>query len=688
MPRWCLFIILDIYPESDWNVASLKYSYDQNKWLQNVTAVLKDGTEVLIRSYTYDIYGSVAEIKDYRALSNTGEKVNDPAYIVCTYTYDAYRRPASMSYADSTDLNTVKEAYTYTYDKNSRLVRETIQNLYPEEVSDRQNEVRSYTYDVRGNLVRTEVEDLLNTEESYVTAYTYDAVGNRLTQTKTTSGQTETTQYTYNSLNQMLTSTTTKADGTVTETKTYQYDANGNQIKESDSVSNTETLNTYDPAGRLVSCIKKENSEVTLEQTNKYNGSGARIQKKESVTEEGVSTETVNNYFYSQGGVLYTEDGSGNGTSLNLQGISGNVIATAREEAGVESYYYYHKDPTGSTTNLRSADGTTVVSYQYTDFGETSIYGDTDFYNEICYNGAIYDESTGLYYLSARYYDPEDGRFLTRDSYRGTATNAMTWHLYAYCANNPINYDDPSGHIAISRIIGGVIGAAAGAFVGSKIAKKTNATGWKKVAIVAGCTLAGGVVGAIAGPKVAKVAKKAASAVNKVLTNKSATYQNLKTTLSNVKSSANKIVTKTKQAITSMKSHSPVTGKGGYNGNIKSGEGFGTLAKKEINVTQKGIDKVRDHIVKHGFDAPENDIMIRRLEDALKTGRKINGADASFYMHGLKESTLMEQGMGYDVAHGLALKAYQVSPFSVYHPEAILANPSAWGKAWFSFWGL
>lgn len=552
------------YPESDWNVASLKYSYDQNKWLQNVTAVLKDGTEVLIRSYTYDNYGSVAEIKDYRALSNTGEKVNDPAYTVCTYTYDAYRRPASMSYADSTDLNTEKEAYTYTYDKNSRLVRETIQNLYPEEVSDRQNEVRSYTYDVRGNLVQTEVEDLLNMEESYVTAYTYDAVGNRLTQTKTTSGQTETTQYTYNSLNQLLTSTTTKADGTVTETKTYQYDANGNQIKEADSVSNTETLNAYDPAGRLASCIKKENSEVTLEQTNKYNGSGARIQKKESVTEEGVSTETVNNYFYSQGGVLYTEDGSGNGTSLNLQGISGNVIATAREEAGVESYYYYHKDPTGSTTNLRSADGTTVVSYQYTDFGETSIYGDTDFYNEICYNGAIYDESTGLYYLSARYYDPEDGRFLTRDSYRGTATNAMTWHLYAYCANNPINYDDPSGHLAVRTVVGGIVGGLVGFAAGVKLAKSTNKT-WKKVAIIAGCTLAGGAVGAVVGtvatPKnIASAVKRVASYTKNKLPSIRTTLKKMKTTVQKVSTGARKTVSQSRQVISNGARNSKYSG--------------------------------------------------------------------------------------------------------------------------------
>lgn len=67
------------YPASDWNVAFLKYDYNQNNWLQTVTAVLQDGTEAVLREYTYDNYGTVAEIKDYRALSNTGTKVNDPA---------------------------------------------------------------------------------------------------------------------------------------------------------------------------------------------------------------------------------------------------------------------------------------------------------------------------------------------------------------------------------------------------------------------------------------------------------------------------------------------------------------------------------------------------------------------------------------------------------------------------------
>lgn len=551
---------------------------------------MKDGTEAVIRSYTYDAYGDVAEIKDYRAVSSTGEKVKDPAYIICTYTYDAYRRPATMSYTDSIDPNTVKEAYTYTYDKNSRLVKETILNLYPEEEADRQNEVRSYSYDVRGNLIRTEVENLLDTAASYVSAYTYDAVGNRLTQTKTMAGETETTQYTYNSLNQLLTSVTTDESGTVTESKTYQYDADGNQIKESERVSGTETNSTYDPAGRLSGYIKRENGQVTLEQINQYNGSGARIQK----AEDG----DITNYFYSQGGVLYTEDGNGKGTSLNLQGRTGNVIATAREEAGVESYYYYHKNPNGSTTNLRDASGTSIVSYQYTDFGETSIYGDTDFYNEICYNGAIYDESTGLYYLSARYYDPEDGRFLSRDSYRGNATNSMTWHLYAYCANNPINYEDPSGHVAISRIVGGIVGAAAGALVGTKIAKKTNATGWKKVAIIAGCTVAGGAVGAIAGPKVAKVAKKAVTYASKKLPSVNKTVQSMKSTADKAKTGISKVISRTQQVISNFKSKisGNVSNQKVVNIELKYKEGWTAAQKAEANAKVKALTEA--HTVK------------------------------------------------------------------------------------------
>lgn len=64
----------------------------------------------------------------------------------------------------------------------------------------------------------------------------------------------------------------------------------------------------------------------------------------------------------------------------------------------------------------------------------------------MCYTGGIYDQSTWLYYLNARYYNPEEGRFMTENSYRGEIMNPETGHLYVYCANNPVNYVDLSGH--------------------------------------------------------------------------------------------------------------------------------------------------------------------------------------------------------------------------------------------------
>ena len=46
--------------------------------------------------------------------------------------------------------------------------------------------------------------------------------------------------------------------------------------------------------------------------------------------------------------------------------------------------------------------------------------------------------------MNARYYDPETGRFISEDSYRGEGE--AFWHLYAYCNGDPVNFIDPTGH--------------------------------------------------------------------------------------------------------------------------------------------------------------------------------------------------------------------------------------------------
>jgi hypothetical protein len=50
-----------------------------------------------------------------------------------------------------------------------------------------------------------------------------------------------------------------------------------------------------------------------------------------------------------------------------------------------------------------------------------------------------------LLYLRARYYQPEVGRFITKDPWEGDLLSPATLNLYVYTRNNPLNLVDPSG---------------------------------------------------------------------------------------------------------------------------------------------------------------------------------------------------------------------------------------------------
>ena len=155
-------------------------------------------------------------------------------------------------------------------------------------------------------------------------------------------------------------------------------------------------------------------------------------------------------------------------------GTEGNILATERFKGDDTQYYLYNKDIQGSTTSLVKEDGSADATYQYTDFGETIIHGDDQAKNEVCYTGGIYDQSTGLYYLNARYY-------------------------------NPVNYVDPSGHFLVSTAVlvgigvGGIVGAIAGSYKGRLVAKRLGYKGKKRNLFIATYGIKGAVVGAIIG---------------------------------------------------------------------------------------------------------------------------------------------------------------------------------------------
>ena len=251
--------------------------------------------------------------------------------------------------------------------------------------------------------------------------------------------------------------TSTKEKGTaVEEVRQYDYDANGNQTDVKNTKTGEDQIFAYDAENRLSQVSVTKDGKTAVIQQNIYNGDGQRIQKIDG-------DETIN-YYYQDGVVAYTTDAAGEQNSQNLIGTEGNILATQRYQKDTTQYYLYNKDIQGSTTSLVKEDGSADATYQYTDFGETTIHGDDQADNEVCYTGGIYDQTTGLYYLNARYYDPEEGRFLTEDTYRGENDQPDTQHLYVYCANNPVNYVDPSGHFAIAVpilvklvLVGGVV---------------------------------------------------------------------------------------------------------------------------------------------------------------------------------------------------------------------------------------
>ncbi len=108
----------------------------------------------------------------------------------------------------------------------------------------------------------------------------------------------------------------------------------------------------------------------------------------------------------------------------------GSMICSKRSD---NNHYWYRQDARGSVTNIVDVVDYVVKSYIYDAYGNTSSTG--SFINSFAYTGAVIDTETGLYYMNARYFDPETGRFISEDKYRGEGE--AFWHLYAYCDGDP-----------------------------------------------------------------------------------------------------------------------------------------------------------------------------------------------------------------------------------------------------------
>ncbi len=221
--------------------------------------------------------------------------------------------------------------------------------------------------------------------------------------------------YTINTINEV----TGLSDGT-----SFTYDSNGNRTGKT---KGTDTwVYTYDYANRLT--MVEKNSATIGEYV--YDGDGKRMQ----ATEDSEPTT----YIYAGLKTLYEETMTG--TACYIYGPAGRLAkrTTINSESNI---FYYHADHLGSTRLVTDSNKSIVTAVTYHPFGESySVESSEDY----LFTGKEKD-STGLYYYGARHYDPDLGRFLTRDPYSGNLVKPQSLNQYTYCYNNPLLFVDPDG---------------------------------------------------------------------------------------------------------------------------------------------------------------------------------------------------------------------------------------------------
>ena len=485
---------------TDFNNKTVKYTYnDQNqvvsKQYQNASGATvsvtytANGLEETITDsrgatvYKYDDLGQLISRKDpvgpYLASGNSIEYKYESGQVsevktptrTANYTYytegDSLGRLKTVS---TPDMGTVTYVYypdgnlwktfypnnlleTRTYDDLGRL--DVVKTASIDPVTQQELQViSSFDYLVDGVGNRKEVlensgrkveykyDDLHRLLEEKVTndpggnnrvvTYTYDAVGNRLTKTDSVSGVT--TTYTYNNLNQLdfLTDNNVVTD--------YTYDDNGNLISEVTGNNSTVYRWVNDGENRLVGATVSEGG-VTRNVGYQYNAQGVRVGK----VVDGVETRYLIDELQPYSQVVEEYDAAGNARGSYVYGY--DLIGKLQGNQAS----FYHVDGLGSTRLLTNGLGAVTDTYSYDAFGN-SIVSTGGSNNPYLFAGQQRDAETGLDYLRARYYDPFVGRFVSADAYEGSLNDPLSLHDYLYAHANPVVNTDPSGYFTIAEM--------------------------------------------------------------------------------------------------------------------------------------------------------------------------------------------------------------------------------------------
>jgi RHS repeat-associated protein len=277
-----------------------------------------------------------------------------------------------------------------------------------------------FTYDVSKRLTG----EARTGRSPYGRAFTYDAVGNRLTQDDGSVPM----DYVYDSRNRLLSETWSGGSAA------HAYDAAGRRISRVGGGS-AQSFAWSDQDRMEIAAIDGDTIRYA------YDADGRKV---EETGPDGTIRYLIDETLpYDQ--VVAEYDGSG--SLLAAYAFGHERISQVR--GGVLRIYL--ADGQGSTRLLTDAAGAVTDTYDYTAFGELlDRTGDTP--NDFLYTGEQVDDRTGQVYLRARWMDPKAGRFTSPDPFEGCPSCPVSLHPYQYADLSPVSMSDPTGMFTIGSI--------------------------------------------------------------------------------------------------------------------------------------------------------------------------------------------------------------------------------------------
>ena len=422
----------------------VKYTYDAN---HNLTG---DGR----RTYTYDAYNRLTAMTSNNSINFSG-----PDYSI-GYTHGADSRISSIDGPWDNDTISVQhddkgrmtglsvqggQTVSYGYDSHDRIT--TIQtetgaysysysgaSRVPHKLSRPNGSYTDYQYD---NLMRLQSLANMTSSDTVISRYdyTYDGQDQRASETASTGPATPTifsgtTAYAYNNLNQVISRSNAI-------NATYTYDTDGHMVSE-DFAGPSNTA-AYGYSDGMVYFIHSANGIKT-----NYDFDGNKLLLR---TKTEIGTNTTETRYVRLGNTVLQERDVNNAVvreyiwGIGMGGGTGGLLDL--KQGG--QHYSYLYDGKGNVTSLINGNQAVVAAYAYDPFGvPASSIGALD--QPYRFSTKPYDDNTKLVNYGYRFYKPDIGRWVSRDPL-GMRLTEM--NLYGFVHNDPMNWKDPDGLIAI-----------------------------------------------------------------------------------------------------------------------------------------------------------------------------------------------------------------------------------------------